>query len=277
MHEAERSVRGARARFVGFCVVALSLALLAVVVAPPGSDGVQLLTMATPALSTLVMMLVVTSEGWHRAGWSRLGLGRLGLRGWPAALGIPIVVILGSAMAAALVVDVTWDLQASLFVSVPVGVVTVSALAFFEELGWRGYLLPLLPPGDRSAALVGFVHGLWHLPLVLFTTAYLPDGNRAVTIPVFLALLTTAGVVYGRLRALTGSLWPVIIAHGTFNTLLGAMATVSTGHGEAAHPYLTGESGILTLAFAMASVMLVRPWPRRGARSAPTAPKVTSA
>ena len=59
---------------------------------------------------------------------------------------------------------------------------------------------------------------------MLLTTAYNPAGNRLITVPLFLAVLTGAGVLYGYLRDMSGSLWPVIIAHGTFNAVLGILA-----------------------------------------------------
>ena len=39
----------------------------------------------TPALATVIMLLVVTRDGYTRKGWRSLGLGRLGLRMWPIA------------------------------------------------------------------------------------------------------------------------------------------------------------------------------------------------
>jgi uncharacterized protein len=40
------------------------------------------LYMFTPALTVLIMMLVVTREGFSREGWKLLGLHRLGLKAW---------------------------------------------------------------------------------------------------------------------------------------------------------------------------------------------------
>jgi membrane protease YdiL (CAAX protease family) len=58
--------------------------------------------------------------------------------------------------------------------------------------------------------------------LMLLTTAYNPAGNRLIVVPLFLAILTVARIHYGYLRNASGSLWPVVIAHGTFNAVLGA-------------------------------------------------------
>ena len=48
-----------------------------------------------------------------------------------------------------------------------------------EEIGWRGYLLPRmqqLTSKRRAAVLTGFVHGLFHLPLILLATTYNTEG-----------------------------------------------------------------------------------------------------
>jgi membrane protease YdiL (CAAX protease family) len=51
---------------------------------------------------------------------------------------------------------------------------------FFEEIGWRGYLPPKLATGypRLAPALVGLLHGIWHLPLMLLTTARVRDQHR---------------------------------------------------------------------------------------------------
>jgi len=102
------------------------------------------------------------------------------------------------------------------------------------------------PPAIRDW-LVGFLHGVWHLPLMLLTTAYNPVGNRLIVVPLFLAVLTAAGVLYGYLRNESGSLWPVVIAHGTFNAVLGVLAGAAVADNPTLAAYLTGETGVFTL------------------------------
>ena len=71
-----------------------------------------------------------------------------------------------------------------------------------EEIGWRGYLLPCFSGlGVRRSLLrVGFIHGLWHLPVMLLTSAYHAAGNPFVIVPLFVTTLTLAGVYFGYLR-----------------------------------------------------------------------------
>ena len=56
--------------------------------------------MLTPAIAALLMLLVVTREGWSRRGWASLGLHRAGLRSWPVAVAVPLLVVAVGAAAA---------------------------------------------------------------------------------------------------------------------------------------------------------------------------------
>jgi uncharacterized protein len=83
--------------------------------------------------------------------------------------------------------------------------------------------------------------------LMLLTTAYNPAGNRWIVVPLFLAVLTVAGILYGYLRNASGSVWPVVIAHGTFNAVLGVLAGAAVVADPTTAAYLTGETGVFTL------------------------------
>jgi hypothetical protein len=98
---------------------------------------------------------------------------------------------------------------------------------------------------------------VWHLPLILLTTAYNPIGNRLITVPIFLALLTGAGVIYGYLRAASGSTWPAVILHGTINAVLGTMAASAVSDHPVTAAYLTGETGLFTLAAVAITAAIV--------------------
>jgi hypothetical protein len=52
------------------------------------SDGVMFsIWSCTPTVATLIMLLVVTRDGYRREGWKSLGLHRLGLNVWWIASG----------------------------------------------------------------------------------------------------------------------------------------------------------------------------------------------
>jgi CAAX protease family protein len=222
--------------------------------------------MATATVGVLLMMLVVTRDGRHRAGWAGLALHRAGWRYWPLAVLAPAGVLGASYGGATLAGVVSWHLTPDVPVNLVVGIVVSSAVAVLEEVGWRGYLLPKLAAGSGGAApaLVGFLHGVWHLPLMLLTTAYNPIGNRLITVPIFLALLTGAGVLFGYLRTASGSTWPAVVMHGTWNAIWTTLAGAAVIKQPMTAAYVTGETGVFTLvAVAIVAAVLARRGRRR--------------
>jgi membrane protease YdiL (CAAX protease family) len=115
-------------------------------------------------------------------------------------------VLLASYGAVTLLGELTWRFAPDTATNLAINIGIASFFAFFEEIGWRGYMLPKIATGypRLAPALVGFLHGVWHLPLMLLTTAYNPVGNRLIVVPLFLAILTTAGILYGYLRNASG-------------------------------------------------------------------------
>ncbi|AXT85766.1 hypothetical protein C6I20_11590 [Aeromicrobium sp. A1-2] len=130
-----------------------------------------------------------------------------------------------------------------------------------EEIGWRGYLLPrmqALTGTQRQAALAtGFVHGCFHLPLILLATTYDTGVPRWLAAPVVVALITAGGVFYAWIWDRSKSVWPVAIAHNTVNTAfdLGAAGVVSGGSMNIA--YVAGETGAATLAVVVVTAVLL--------------------
>jgi len=57
-----------------------------------GTLGLGALWMCTTTVATLIMLLLVTREGYSKEGWKSLGLHRLGLRVWWIAFGVTLLV-----------------------------------------------------------------------------------------------------------------------------------------------------------------------------------------
>lgn len=103
-----------------------------------------------------------------------------------------------------------------------VGLIVVSFLSFFEEVGWRAWLLPRLQDrtGARGAVvLTAIIWGLWHVPFQLSGIQHI-DGispwNLALTFPFGIAI---TGLIIGWLWLRTESIWIVSLAHGSLNAL----------------------------------------------------------
>ena len=101
-----------------------------------------------------------------------------------------------------------------------VGLAIVSVLTFFEEIGWRAWLLPRLRDrlGARAAVVVtAIIWALWHVPFQLSGVQHI-DGISAArlasTLPVGIMI---AGLILGWLWLRTESIWLVSIAHGALN------------------------------------------------------------
>jgi membrane protease YdiL (CAAX protease family) len=100
------------------------------------------------------------------------------------------------------------------------GLLAASALAFFEEVGWRAWLLPRLAArlDARAAVLVmSFAWALWHVPFALAGIHHI-DNASAVRVAISVPLANVGiGLVLGWLWMKTRSIWMVTLAHGAVN------------------------------------------------------------
>jgi uncharacterized protein len=213
-----------------FFVIAFGLTLTASLLAPLLGNALMIVHTLTPVLATLLMLLVVTRDGYTRAG-----------SGFTLAT-VPL----------------------EFLVQLGIG----SAFALCEALGFRGYLLPRLMDLGTSRALVvsGLLFGLWHFPLMLLTPVYPIFGSWLIVGPVVLLTLTAAGVFYGYLQLTSESAWPATLAHGAINTCFNMFKMFTVASSPLALGYLAGETGVLTLVGSAlaAGVILYRLRQRRG-------------
>ena len=222
--------------------------------------------MFTPTLAVLIMLLIVTRDGYSKEGWKTLGLHRLGLKAWWIAVLAPVLVglvataiVWATPLAAFVVPDNARSQILNFFIQLVVFTLTFS---LGEELGWRGYLLPQLLSMGRTPAmvLVGLVWAAWHMPLIFLTPLYHASGNRLLVVPLFMGTIVAASFFFGYLRLWTSSVWPASLAHTAHNsawTTLGAFTL--TSNPVVINEYLVGDNGILILVgTAVAAVWLGR-------------------
>ena len=216
--------------------------------------------MMTPTIATLIMMLVVTRDGYRKAGWKKLGLHNLGLKSWGFALVVPIIPLaVGFAVAYALNLSsfapgsefegFSWKVVPLLVVFLYIKSVFTQSMG--EELGWRGYLLPTMMGcmGRKPAMLFnGLVHGVWHFPLILNTEAYHSGENLWILLPMTVLSTIFLGPVIGEIRMRTGSVWTSSMIHTTHNLVWLIFAGVTVEHHEAAK-YISGDMGIFVIVF----------------------------
>jgi membrane protease YdiL (CAAX protease family) len=239
---------------------AVVIALVVFVSLLPLGQVVLPIAMMMPTVAVLLMLLVVTRDGYSRGGWEALALHRIGFKAWPLAVFAPLAVL-------GIAYGIVWTSGIGTFAP-PVGLdalgwvselsqgalqnLVVATLVFSlgEELGWRAYLLPKLASTlgiGRGMALTGFLHGVFHMPVIFLTGFYHPDGNRWVIVPMFLLAVTVGGLLFGYLRLSTGSVWPASLAHSAHNWFWGMFGGFTIASSPIAAEYLAGESGILPI------------------------------
>lgn len=125
--------------------------------------------------------------------------------------------------------------------AIPLGALFNSILAFGEELGWRGWLVPALRPMGTWPALLlsGAVWGVWHSPVILLGYNF---GRTDVTGVLFMIGGCIAwGVLLGWLRLRSASIWPAVLAHGALNAAAGLIVLVAAAQPDLA---LAGPLGV---------------------------------
>jgi membrane protease YdiL (CAAX protease family) len=141
------------------------------------------------------------------------------------------------------------------------GTVVGALSAGGEELGWRGYMLTrLVDAGVPQPLLVsGLIWGAWHLPLIL-SGQYAAGPYPLLSAALFMVDVVGIAIVIGCLRLNSGSIWPAIVLHASWNAVIqGPFDMSSTGSAAA---LWVGESGVLVaiVSVAGAVIMLRRGW-----------------
>lgn len=153
-----------------------------------------------------------------------------------------------------------------------VGVIVVSALALFEEVGWRGWLLPRLidrMSNRRAVVITSVVWALWHVPYALSGIQHLdgvPVGWTALAVP---PGIFGSGLIIGWLWLRSESLWIAAIAHGALNNWGQYVFKFVAGAGQSSDLLVLG-SGSLALILTGTLLLLFEDPNRRHA--APIAP-----
>ena len=127
-----------------------------------------------------------------------------------------------------------------------------------EEIGWRGYMLTrLIDAGlPQPVLLSGLIWGLWHVPLIL-GGVYLAGTPPFLSALLWTVTATAFSFVFARLRLVTGSVWPAIILHAAWNSVIQvAFDPATTGAGAS---LWVGESGIL-VALTMIVAAVIFSW-----------------
>ncbi len=139
------------------------------------------------------------------------------------------------------------------------GLIVVSTLALFEEIGWRGWLLPRLTRlmSERRAVVISSViWAVWHVPYALAGIQRLegvPAGWTAVVVPLG---IFGSGLVIGWLWLRTQSLWIAAIAHGALNNWGQYAFKFTSGEGQPIDALILSFGGLALI--GVGAILLFR-------------------
>lgn len=242
----EQPTEAKRAVLVFIAIVyALSVALSLLIGVTGGYRsrwiGLGYVSMLFPAVSVLITNVVVRDKK-RAIGWDRFPFEYL-----PLALFLMPVVMHAAMLPVAAALDRLhwqgwlmtsadglyhtpaargWDVLAAVELVIRIaanamaGLIVVSILALFEEIGWRGWLLPYLiglTSERRAVVNSSVIWAIWHVPYALAGIQHadgIPPGWTALIVPVG---IFGSGLVIGWLWLRTKSIWIAAIAHGALN------------------------------------------------------------
>ncbi len=160
-----------------------------------------------------------------------------------------------------------WPRATALFLAIPcyaiLGVISSTARALGEEIGWRGFLLPRLVQQTGftwGCLLSGCIWAVWHYPGLLFAD-YNAGTRPAFALTCFTLMVIADSYIMGWMRLKSGSLWTAAVMHASHNLFIQAIFDRMTAPvGKTL--YVTTEFGVgLVLTVGACALYF---WTRRG-------------
>lgn len=122
---------------------------------------------------------------------------------------------------------VGWSPEATVAMGVAifglVGMIWHMATALGEEIGWRGFLTPMLLRLTNfpvAATLTGLAWLVWHMPLIYFTKYNAGPVDLHIQVLNYAVLLIGLSFIMTYLRLKSGSLWTATVIHAAHNAYI---------------------------------------------------------
>jgi membrane protease YdiL (CAAX protease family) len=113
-----------------------------------------------------------------------------------------------------------YELLFRIFINLISGLIIVSLLAFFEEIGWRAWMLPRLIKSfnTKKGIVIGaLIWAVWHIPFMLSGIIYFKGISRYQVILINPLGIFGVGIIIGWFWLKTKSILIVSLAHGALN------------------------------------------------------------
>jgi len=133
-------------------------------------------------------------------------------------------------------------------------------ITFGEEFGWRGFLQrELVRLGKiRGVALVGFIWGLWHAPVIAMGHNY--PGYPVAGIFLMTVYCVLLGFILGLAVMKSKSVWLAAYLHGVNNQVLSFLSMLVYKPGDPVFSFGIGLYGLATMALVVGLLLLDRTW-----------------
>ncbi|HDR7608130.1 TPA: CPBP family intramembrane metalloprotease [Bacillus mycoides] len=125
-----------------------------------------------------------------------------------------------------------------------------------EEMGWRGYMLTRLVDAEFSRPILisGLIWATWHVPIVI-AGLYVEGPAVFLSVLGIYFCIVPFSYITAYLRLITGSIWPSVIIHTTWNAIIqGPFARASTGYQT---EIWIGESGLITALIILITAIIM--------------------
>lgn len=175
-----------------------------------GEHPLFFLAVWAPAIAAVLLILSKAGPQGLTRFLSRLSLWRAGVMWYVFLLvGIPAIFYLGAAWKGTISDPLPFATASSVVTALLLGLIKGP----LEELGWRGFALPLLQrrlSAFWSALLLGIIWGIWHLP------AFLASGTQQSGwsfLPFFIGTIAISVIITALFNATRGSLLLAAFMH----------------------------------------------------------------
>lgn len=230
----------------------------------PSSPGLGFILWGTAPLLVAILMRILNRD------WSDAGLKPAFKKNivWYliSIFTYPLIMMFTLVIGSMLSISTVSDFSIASYLKIALTALPVFLIfAFFEEFGWRGYLVPKLAAikinGYLAHAIVAILWATWHLPFIRELTWLYTSEDPLTFIPRLYLGAFAFSILYGEIRIITGTFWPAVLLHGISNSfghpLAAEYVTIATGK-----EYLgsVGFDGLFMIVFFGILGIVIRQW-----------------